>query len=394
MVNRSINVSVTDAANKTWEFNSTRELVSFLKRDFEYWKKAYDALSGDKVAVHQYIAFPRNFESSINTIEEWTKHPDMEDNTLKNNINSHLSNLSHQWIWSRHPYSKVFIQCNKKFGKDAAEAFINCITRGQVDINGRERLFGTLAAYEYSKLGADILKRWEAEKTTFEELRNDLEFAKNDLMQETEKIKSDNDSWRMKTQEVWKTMLEGFSTDSFEIRKNHEDKLTNFLDDSNNKIQTLERVYQDKLRLEGPATYWKKAAADFKAQANRWTGSLILSLISGVLSVPLFWSWIKEEQLKTPEAIVVVGTILTVYAFLIVILSRLAFSAHHLRRDAEEREQLTHLYLSLINEKDISDESRNIILQALFSRSNTGLLRSESGPVIPGLGEMIKSFTK
>ena len=394
MVNRSINISVRDAANKTWEFNSTKELVSFLKREFKYWKTALNSLSGDGVAVHRYIDFPGNFESVINSVEDWTKDTDLDDITLSHRINGHLSNLNHQWLWSRHPYSKVFTQCNRKFGKDAAEAFINCIVTGQVDINGRERFFGTLVAYEFSKLGADILKRWEAEKTTFDDLKDDLETTKNDLIQEAENIKNEHNSWSKRTQQFWKTMLENFSNDFLNSQQKHDDKFAAYMSDRLLKIDTLQKTYQDMLRLKGPATYWKTAAADFKAQAKRWTDFLIISLISGVFLVPVFWGWIKEEQLNTPEAIVVVGTILTVYAFLIMILSRFAFSAHHLRRDAEEREQLTHLYLSLINETDISDASRNIILQALFSRSDSGLLKRESGPAMPGLGEMIKLFTK
>ena len=55
-------------------------------------------------------------------------------------------------------------------------------------------------------------------------------------------------------------------------------------------------------------------------------------------------------------------------------------------RDAEEREQLTYLYLSLNNEKKIDEKSRDIILQALFSRSETGLLTGDSAPAMPGVG--------
>jgi hypothetical protein len=53
-------------------------------------------------------------------------------------------------------------------------------------------------------------------------------------------------------------------------------------------------------------------------------------------------------------------------------------------RDAEEREQLTYLNLSLTNESVIDEKSREIVLQVLFSRSETGLLNNEHGPKVPG----------
>ncbi len=70
----------------------------------------------------------------------------------------------------------------------------------------------------------------------------------------------------------------------------------------------------------------------------------------------------------------------------------MVFSSFHLQRDAEEREQLTHVYLALTHEKDELDvEARNIILQALFSRADTGLLGGDSGPTMPGINEMLKA---
>ena len=63
-------------------------------------------------------------------------------------------------------------------------------------------------------------------------------------------------------------------------------------------------------------------------------------------------------------------------------------------RDAEEREQLTYLYLALIQDVNIDQSSRDIVLQALFSRSETGLLQKDSSPSMPGLAEMIKMAIK
>lgn len=67
-------------------------------------------------------------------------------------------------------------------------------------------------------------------------------------------------------------------------------------------------------------------------------------------------------------------------------------STYHLYRDAQERKQLTYLYLSLKKESDIPDADRHIILQSLFSRADTGLLKEDSSPTMPsGVLEKIVS---
>ena len=73
----------------------------------------------------------------------------------------------------------------------------------------------------------------------------------------------------------------------------------------------------------------------------------------------------------------------------------MTFSSYHLQRDAEEREQLTHLYLSLINEgADLDTDSRSIVLQSLFSRVDSGLISGDSSPTMPGLPEIVQIATR
>ena len=45
-----------------------------------------------------------------------------------------------------------------------------------------------------------------------------------------------------------------------------------------------------------------------------------------------------------------------------------------LRNSAEEREQLTYVYLSLIKDSAVDEKEKNLIMQSLFSRAETGLL--------------------
>ena len=72
-------------------------------------------------------------------------------------------------------------------------------------------------------------------------------------------------------------------------------------------------------------------------------------------------------------------------------LKKAMFSSFHLARDAEEREKLTVFYLSLIKDTTITQEDRSLILQSLFSRAETGMLKDDGNPTMPGIFDKIKA---
>jgi hypothetical protein len=75
-------------------------------------------------------------------------------------------------------------------------------------------------------------------------------------------------------------------------------------------------------------------------------------------------------------------------------LYKVFFKSFHLARDAEERYQLTHVYLALINEKAMEKEDRMLVMQSLFSRADTGLLKEDSSPSMPGAATIVEKLSK
>ncbi|MFH4043602.1 DUF6161 domain-containing protein, partial [Acinetobacter baumannii] len=65
----------------------------------------------------------------------------------------------------------------------------------------------------------------------------------------------------------------------------------------------------------------------------------------------LFTHWLNGQEmtvsLHSLQGTVLLAVIISAFVFLIRMLSRLAFSSFHLQRDAEERQQLTYVYLAL-----------------------------------------------
>ena len=70
-------------------------------------------------------------------------------------------------------------------------------------------------------------------------------------------------------------------------------------------------------------------------------------------------------------------------AYCIRVISKVMFSAFHLSRGCQERHTLTYFYLSLLNESEINADERQLIMQALFSRADTGLLKDDGSPAMP-----------
>lgn len=146
------------------------------------------------------------------------------------------------------------------------------------------------------------------------------------------------------------------------------------------------------MRLEKPAKYWQKKSTTYYDQGNKAKSSLywIIGISCVLLSVILitspdyiFNTVFEGNKIAVVRWSVIFVTLISLIAFAIRALTKYMFSAYHLARDAEERHTLTFFYLSLLKDSEVKDDDRKLILQSLFSRAETGLLKDESGPTMP-----------
>ncbi|ENP0827163.1 hypothetical protein ACCI36_004387 [Vibrio parahaemolyticus] len=171
-----------------------------------------------------------------------------------------------------------------------------------------------------------------------------------------------------------------------------------FFASAKSKREELEYTYQEHLKMSKPASYWNKVSTKFETRARCIFALLSIVIFLGVIAFFNFYNSYLIGQTVPVDLTSIKGVILfftgvAIYTYFIRILSKLLFSSIHLQVDAEEREQLVYLYLSLIHHEDnkFGNDSRNIILQALFSRSDTGLLSGASAPTMP-VSDMVKEF--
>lgn len=153
-------------------------------------------------------------------------------------------------------------------------------------------------------------------------------------------------------------------------------------------IVALESKYNEKLAFEKPADDWDALSKKYRNGGFWWIGAGITLSIIIVATLALLIVFIPRLYQGTSNwfniardtALITVLTGVAVYALRIIF--RLALSSFHLSRDARERHRLTKFYHAMVDAELIRDEERPLVIQSLFSRADTGLLK-DSTPELP-----------
>lgn len=257
----------------------------------------------------------------------------------------------------------------------------------------KDDLIGIIQAYEFTlKDHSKILERRNLEKGSIGRIRNDfyeyLTTTETEVVGFIKKIQGKYDEYVLLIDEL-KNAKEVLFNEWFDISQKSNDK---FNVDSNKKIEDLEKAYEALLSLKKPTDYWNKRASILKAEGHVFLKWLIALVLFGCISL-YFLLWLTPDGMLlsfitgTASAIkwsIVYVTFISFIAFGIKSLSKVVFSSFHLARDAEEREQLTFVYLAMIKDASVDDKDKSLIIQALFSRADTGLLKDDSSPTMPG----------
>ena len=277
---------------------------------------------------------------------------------------------------------------------DSFPSAYNFIT-GDVNraFDDKDNIIGTLLAYEFSlKDNSQISERKSSERVSLSRIRNefhkhlsDAETNFNDFLRKTNEKYDEYSLIINQTKESKETLF----NDWF---KSANDAFILFDEQANQKMKDLERTYEEHLRLKKPADYWNKRAVVLKAEGFRFIYWLVGLVLFGCTTLyMLLWltpegmllSFIKGQGNAIKWSIVYI-TFISLLVFGIKAIAKAMFSAFHLSRDAEEREQLTYVYLALIKEAAVDEKDKSLIMQSLFSRSDTGLLKEDSAPTMPG----------
>jgi len=260
------------------------------------------------------------------------------------------------------------------------------------NINNKKIFEGYLAAYEFKSKESKLTERANSEKTSLQQLKNNFKNRLPELdKQLVDHLKDGSDKY-----DDYVKRIDDFQTDK---EKTYSDWFINtkgefeiFDKDSKLKVEELEKTYKEKLKLEGPATYWSDRAKKLRRQGWIALSCLIILVLMVCDSLnellwrtpeQIFTSYFKGDHSAAIRWSIIYITLIAFLAFCIKAISKVMFSSFHLARDSEERHTLTYFYLSLLKESEIDPEEKKLIMQSLFSRADTGLLKEDSSPTMP-----------
>lgn len=406
MKDRTISFQLTDCTGYAASFQSLRSLLAFFEAEASFWKERKQIVQSERSNTnHTHLHAGEVFAQAVNEIKDWKENIDAwTDDDLSRQLQqvqqSYFQRLQRDWLWSGHPFVEPFVQCLKEHGETTGSAFLDFSIRNSVQsISNIEHFKGYMYAYEFANQDSQITKRRNGEKVSLGHLRTQFAEAKDMLFSEVDELKTSIEDWDIQSRAESSRLVRVQKALGRRKIKTQSNAFERQLTEWTEKVSILEKTYEEKLKLKKPAEYWAKSARRYGIQGGLWTLAIVaLVVVAAINFQEIFVTWLQGRetpvQLNTIQGVILYGSLAGVYAFLLRVLSRLAFSSFHLMRDAEEREQLTYLYLSLTNEAEIDKESRDIVLQALFSRSETGLLAQEHGPTMPGASEMLRSTLK
>src|SRR5690606_2374926 len=345
--------------------------------------------------LNQSLKYFRNVKEGIITfINAYSQTETNRNHFWQQYVTSRINNVRQKPLIYSLPEVEYLVKVSIDYPNYFPGAFDALINNKIQNPSNRDSLYGAISAFEFlSKDFSSILERRNTEKRSIIAIRNDFENYLNESEKTlSEHLANSNDKFSNYVQKIDKLTSEKeeeFNRWYDNIKTNDWEKWYN---EKLTKLINLEETYEAKLKLEKPARYWEKKSTNYYKQANTAKNILIGVVSSSILFLTILLltapEWIFENIFKGNEIKVIRWSLIfivliSIIAYAIRAITKYMFSSYHLARDAEERHTLTFFYLSLLKDTDIKDEERQIILQSLFSRTDTGLLKEDSSPTMP-----------
>ena len=155
-------------------------------------------------------------------------------------------------------------------------------------------------------------------------------------------------------------------------------------------LNTLEQAYDVNLSLHKPVRYWHNKAKKHGKLVFRYTVvSLAVGLFTFALAcqaiqfVPDYVKAVTAGKDAAPAYIYLAPLVVVAFLlfWLLRVLVRLLLSHIHLQTDATEKETMIQTYLALLrNPEAVTRDERKFILESVFHRSSTGIVKDDSSP--------------
>ena len=366
------------------KIKNTQQLIEYLTKEKEFWD--YQGVNNNPMVSSYKNTYSKSLTNIENAIKQISTNKSSALTNFKNAIDSAKSTCV---INSETQLAKLF----KKFKDKNSyffQGFENAIAGNPYPSNYNQNGWfeGFYFGMQYRNVIKSVEDYVEQYHTTYEEAVSN---AENQLSSIVENYTALYHSQEQRISDLWTKNEEILNTQKSEIDSyfiNKKEELDKYLKIKEEKFLELEVVYGEKLKLSKPAQYWQDMNDQYSKDAKKWfIASISISLLTIIcicaiiLLFPNLFVFNGDwYMLFKNTALLTVVTSICIYILRITV--KLCMSSTHLARDAKEREQLAYFYLALSKDGAVTDKERAIILNSLFSRSDTGLLKGDSAPVM------------
>lgn len=162
-------------------------------------------------------------------------------------------------------------------------------------------------------------------------------------------------------------------------------KINEWRDNKEKQIDILEETYKNKLQLEAPETLWESRAVQYRLRSRWWTIGLFTFIVGLLVSGGYFADKIHDYVQEMAKGIPFISksfiyvALISFLIYIIRIIIKIIISSQHMSMEYEQKAALTRFYQALIQDgKEVDKEEKLIIFNALFRKTDTGLIKSDN----------------
>lgn len=375
-------------------FTGIGDAYKFIHKQVELWSQIKSEFGPIKRSKENIIQLQEGF---VEMLDRTKQAGNQLDNFYRSIITPRLNNFQNQQLFLAGGAELSFLlEIEKNETGSTLQGAHIYFTSGNAPLNrfgNRDVLKGFIMAYEFD-LGesSPVTLRRKKERTNFQKLKTDYLGS---IQQSEDKV----DLLLNKVENELNDLVIGFkdqesslSTDFNAWFESLKISTQEFQTEKKERLNELETTYGENLKFEKPAQFWLDRGSKMQAQAW-WAFVSLLGLVglASYLLYQILWqapeeiyaSFFGKDKSAAIRWSIIFIALLSFIAYAIRSVAKVMFSSFHLARDAQERYTLTYFYLSLLKDSSVEKEDRKLIMQSLFSRSDTGLLKEDSGPTMP-----------
>lgn len=388
--------------NTRFSFQTCDELMMFLKNEMEYWKKYEEYFRNNDFSFSQWYenccrsvseifeiiqdkeSLPDTFLEQVQTIFKQNKinikfNPNGSVMTLTNSEVMYSTNIFPEAI--SYAY-RIFYTSNKIAYKKFIEICYNntLFSRYLNSSNNDEHE----AAIRF--LGFKITENeYELPNQQNKEKIIDISNAANNLTHVLLEKQKDINEFLDVYQKRLNTQYEDTKAD-----------FDNFIQTSNDwyneavkNVNSLEEIHRQKVALSEPVKHWETQAKKRLLSFWLWLSATIMicvgliSFVINLLSTMLYQienihNVVEVTPLYSITQYFIFVAIITFLVYIIRIFVKITMAEKHIYTEFSQKAAFTFFYLSLLKEENnaITKEERPIVISALFSKIDTGLIKN------------------